>query len=771
LGLYHANTDSPGEKDAQKFIRGISRGIAAILFMFLILILLDRAQIATSAPTYEETFYTAPIVTVVNYENLIDMKNRLGTGGYYAKIGFSASTFYMNETKGKSQDFEFEPSGLNNTLNLSKLTNTPVVVFLNGGPWGNANLDPEFNLIVHLEQDPMNAQWRSDNTVPSDDEYQLGVGRILTYNNLNETVRFYKERNFRGATAVIAQFYKERPDLLIGVNTDPEIFMSPYYYSDYNPQTIIEFRENEKSKFRGDINAFNLAMGTFYKDWDELSPPRTIESVAGNPLGEEWTNFRIALIDGLVQREVDWLREAGLPASRIYTHQTVRTDNLEVSRYVLASPLETASVNGGSIGITTLQDLSFDENLFATARSWSPNWGIFEYNPSLPHHDLKSAGYSWGDHYFRTLRGLQVAYKYGAHILSPYMWEEPYWESFYTVRGTAFETAIRDFMRQAGTDVERIWGADSLQTAAAIAQSAWPSSKVALLVRDDHFSDALSGVSLASTFKDDPKVNTPVPLLLTNSNHLSLESLKEMKRLGTETAIILGGPGAISKNVANQLRANGITPDRISQESAYGTAADIARRMRINANNFGVSPPDTAVIATGENFQDALAISSPAAANNMPVILVRPKSIPRETLELLDEGWIKKIIIAGGPGAVHPDVEQELRNRGYEILARLWGNDQYETAVSIANQGQSLFHFTSPGAVFITRGDHYVDGLVGGALASRMNPAPILLVEPNKLPPATRSYIFDTKPQISRLYILGGSAAISPSISEQFENL
>src|SRR3972149_1486448 len=128
-------------------------------------------QGSQAAPSYEETFYIAPIVGNLSYNDLMDMKNRLGGGSYFAKIGFSASSFYMSETKGKTQDFQFDPTSLNNIINLSKQTNLPVVIILNGGPWGGAVArDPNTNLIVHLEQDPMNAQWKSDRRGPGADD-------------------------------------------------------------------------------------------------------------------------------------------------------------------------------------------------------------------------------------------------------------------------------------------------------------------------------------------------------------------------------------------------------------------------------------------------------------------------------------------------------------------------------------------------------------------------------------------------------------------------
>lgn len=336
-----------------------------------------------------------------------------------------------------------------------------------------------------------------------------------------------------------------------------------------------------------------------------------------------------------------------------------------------------------------------------------------------------------------------------------------------TVSGNEFRSAFG--LRSSWFAIElpsiRLYGETSHGTAVAISQSVWGSCKLALLARADHFSDALAGVPLAYTYVHDQYVNTPVPILLTNPAVMSPESMAEIRRLGVEKVIVLGGLGAISPEVVAELQANGIVCERIWQATGYGTAADIATRMRMNAHANGTPPPDTAIITTGENFPDALTVSSPAAARNMPILLVKPTHLPDETVQALEQLQIRNLIIVGGAGAVHPDVEQALRDRGFNVLARLWGNTQYETATAIVAQGNPLFEFTYPGAVFVARGDWFTDALAGGALASRMNPAPIVLTETYNLPETTHSYLSGRSNDITKVYILGGPGAISEAVA------
>jgi len=185
---------------------------------------------------------------------------------------------------------------------------------------------------------------------------------------------------------------------------------------------------------------------------------------------------------------------------------------------------------------------------------------------------------------------------------------------------------------------KRLWGQTSEGTAAAISQNDWNTSTYVLVTRSDYFTDALAGVSLAYKFFDHSSQveDAPAPILLTERTRLSPETKIEIQRLQAKIIIILGGPGAITPEVESELRQiQGVGEvQRIWAQNSAGTARDIFERMRIYSDFIGISRPDTAVIATLVNFQDALAASSPAAANNMPILLTEPDSIPAETLAI-----------------------------------------------------------------------------------------------------------------------------------------
>lgn len=82
-----------------------------------------------------------------------------------------------------------------------------------------------------------------------------------------------------------------------------------------------------------------------------------------------------------------------------------------------------------------------------------------------------------------------------------------------------------------------------------------------------NYADALAGVPLAG--------NLDAPILLSNKDSLSDETLNEIKRLGSKNVVILGGESVISENIVNTHENNGINKNNITRihgENQYKTA-------------------------------------------------------------------------------------------------------------------------------------------------------------------------------------------------------
>ena len=203
--------------------------------------------------------------------------------------------------------------------------------------------------------------------------------------------------------------------------------------------------------------------------------------------------------------------------------------------------------------------------------------------------------------------------------------------------------------------------------------------------------------------------------------------------------------------------------DRYYGADRYGTAADIARHFPDEV--------DTAYIATGNQYADALAGSSTAsngltpgtASSNSaaelpaaPILLTKVNSVPQATEQVLTELGVSNIVILGGEAAVSDAVEGDLGAWG--SVSRVAGADRYGTAVELAKM------YGDVDKVYIANGQVFPDALSGGALAGHQD-APMLLTKGDHVPNVLADYLAATSP--SEVVVLGGSAAISDAVATQ----
>lgn len=163
-----------------------------------------------------------------------------------------------------------------------------------------------------------------------------------------------------------------------------------------------------------------------------------------------------------------------------------------------------------------------------------------------------------------------------------------------------------------------------------------------------------------------------------------------------------------------------------------GGADRYAVSAAISAESFDAA--DTVIIASGQNFPDALASAGLAGALESPILLSRRASIPEPVMAEISRLGASRAIICGGEAAVSDGVSRQLTDMGLEV-ERIGGSDRYETASMIAARIRQLAG--TAGRVYVARGDLYPDALSLGPLAY-VERAPILLVRPDSLPAVTR---------------------------------
>lgn len=192
----------------------------------------------------------------------------------------------------------------------------------------------------------------------------------------------------------------------------------------------------------------------------------------------------------------------------------------------------------------------------------------------------------------------------------------------------------------------RINGQDRIETAIKVSEQGWINGTTnVILTRDDDFPDALAGATLANILN--------APILLTNRSTLTPATEAEMKRLGASNVIILGGTGAVSSNIENDLKNKNLQVIRIGGRDRYDTAAQIA----LNINQIlGPNRSTKVVLANGNGFADALAVSSWAAYNHVPILLTDAKQLPNATANALPSLGYPTVIAVGGTGVISESV-------------------------------------------------------------------------------------------------------------------
>ncbi len=293
--------------------------------------------------------------------------------------------------------------------------------------------------------------------------------------------------------------------------------------------------------------------------------------------------------------------------------------------------------------------------------------------------------------------------------------------------------------------VLRHFGDNRYETAVEISKDVWVSADTILLARGDDYADALAGVPLA--------YQLDAPILLTPTASLHGATKTEIERLGAGQIILLGGTAAISDAVKGELEASGFTVDRIAGENRYETAVEIAKRLeeRVDFN--------TAFIAVGTNYADALAASSYAAIRGEPILLVEKNQIPGATEDTLGKLEIENTYVCGGTAAISNDVLNELPNP-----TRIFGANRYATALALAEK------FLPEGAirVGIATGRNYPDAIAGGVWSAKNNTGTLLVDGRSGKPDEAIEDLLQEK-GIKGVTLFGGTSAISSEMEDWFE--
>lgn len=298
------------------------------------------------------------------------------------------------------------------------------------------------------------------------------------------------------------------------------------------------------------------------------------------------------------------------------------------------------------------------------------------------------------------------------------------------------------------TGLKRLAGDDRYATSATVAKAWPPGTKVAYVVSGRDFPDALAAASRAGKDR--------APVLLSDPTSLSTQTRDALKRLRPKSIVVVGGTGAVSGKVLDQLRplASSGAVQRVAGTDRYRTATALTRQHQAGARRV--------YLASGQNFPDALAGAALAGYQKAPMLLTDGRSLDPSSRAELERLRPDEIVILGGTNVVSDRVAQLASSAAAtDEVSRLAGPDRYATAAIVAAQFPSDIS-----SVFVGSGENFPDALTGSALAGRRG-APMLLTKADVVPPPTARALERQRPD--KVYLLGGKKAIGNNVSKQFE--
>lgn len=319
----------------------------------------------------------------------------------------------------------------------------------------------------------------------------------------------------------------------------------------------------------------------------------------------------------------------------------------------------------------------------------------------------------------------------------------------------------------------RLAGTNADETSASISSAAFDKSEWAILARMDDFADAMSATGLAGVLA--------APIILTDRNSLSAAAAAELTRLGVKNVYIIGGKGAMPGAFESQLAALGVTGtvQRVYGSEYFDTSVECAKKISEHGGSI-----TRAIVAYGQNFQDALSISSYAYKYHVPILLETPgatsaeRSLTQDALNLLNTTYASAAIyVPGGPGAVSVASVEGVFGASLRGGKRIYGQTGYDTSNELATYFVGTGELSAATACIATGAEAAkgVDALAGAALVGKNGGVMLLASAQPQMEAenytAIDGFLAGNAASVKSCYVLGGAYVLPSSFKARVDAL
>ena len=300
-----------------------------------------------------------------------------------------------------------------------------------------------------------------------------------------------------------------------------------------------------------------------------------------------------------------------------------------------------------------------------------------------------------------------------------------------------------------GHEDSRLAGADRYETAAALAVDR-PCLGAAAVVNGSNFPDGLAAAS------------TGLPVLLVQQDAVPAATAEYLEWCAGHV-VVIGGESVVSPTVVDDIIAitGGGTVERLAGDDRYSTAVAVAE--------WGGGACDV-ILATGENFPDALAAGSLSFAAQAPILLTSGSALRADVKAWLGDNMghfgdcdldVPTVHIIGGTSAVPASIETEINTMGIDTN-RIAGANRYETAAAVAETLEAL-QGGSYCAVLVN-GNGFADALAAGPWAG-WYACSIQLTKVDSIPATTAAWhASHCEGLAGRISVAGGTAVVSEAV-------
>lgn len=324
--------------------------------------------------------------------------------------------------------------------------------------------------------------------------------------------------------------------------------------------------------------------------------------------------------------------------------------------------------------------------------------------------------------------------------------------------------------------------ATALKVAEQVVTDAGGRTPWAVMVSGTSWPDAVVASSLAGALEG--------PLVLTPPSELPVDVQRFLEDAEVSNVIVVGShvaPG-VSAAVVSELIARGYRTERVAGHDRYTTSVSAAERLGGILQGRNSSAPQvgdmpglgrTAIVASGEVFVDALVSGPVAALGRHPVLLTPRDRLHPDVAAYLTDAGVEHVVLMGGTAALDASVEAGLDNLGLSVT-RLAGATRFDTAAAMADLVADRYNSVAGRTCFdrgqlgLARARVPFDSFSAAPLLARRC-ASLLLSYPRETNEATAGHLSKVRASSPsggsdpvQLHVFGGSAAISPSVLDDY---